>query len=130
MKRISEQRRSESPELGQAILRQLRGLVARATEGDLEAVEQLRMVQAAAGRHVGLAVAGARSEVGYSWAQLAPALGMARTTASELYRDVQPLRSIRTSCGRVVFSEASRYLHERRCTSCAADQASDLVVTA
>lgn len=117
----SWQRSTEAPELGAAILRQLRGLVARATEGDLEAIEQLRIVEAEAGRHVGLAVAGARAEAGYSWAQLAPALGTTRGSASERFKDVEPLPSIRTACGRVVFSQASRYLHGKRCHSCQAN---------
>lgn len=116
----SEQRRSEAPDVGQAIIRQLRGLVARATEGDLEAIEQLRMVEHQAGLHVGLAVAGARSEAGYSWAELAPALGTTRQSASERFKDVEPLAFQRTRCGRVVFTEASKVLHEKRgCPICA-----------
>lgn len=117
---MSDTRATESPDIGRAIIRQLRGLVARATEGDLEAIEQLRMVEAQAGAHVGLAVAGARAEAGYSWAELAPALGTTRQSASERFKDIQPLRSMRTGCGRVVFTDASKVLHEKRgCVICA-----------
>jgi hypothetical protein len=112
------QRKSEAPELGAAIIRQLRGLVARATEGDLEAIEQLRIVEAQAGTHVGLAVAGARAHVGYSWAELAPALGTTRQSASERFKDVKPLTVVETACGRVTFSRASRFLHGKRCQTC------------
>jgi hypothetical protein len=118
MSATSWQRKSEAPDLGAAIIRQLRGLVARATEGDLEAIEQLRLVEAQAGHHVGLAVAGARAHAGYSWAQLAPALGTTRGSASERFKDVEPLPVVLTSCGRVTFSEAARFLHSKRCTTC------------
>lgn len=114
----TDQRRSEAPDLGAAIQRQLRGLVARATEGDLEAVEQLRLVELRAAEHLGLAVAGARAHAGYSWAQLAPALGTTRQSASERFRDVQPLLPLWTRCGRATFTEAGLYLHERRCLTC------------
>jgi hypothetical protein len=93
----------------------LRGLVARATEGDLEAIEQLRALEAAAGVHVGLAVAGALQNQGYSWAQLAPALGTTRQSASERFKDVEPLETLWTSCGEAVFTTASLFLHQRRC---------------
>lgn len=111
--------------MGAAILRLLRGLVARATEGDLEAVEQLRLVEAQAGVHVGLAVAGARTHAGYSWADLAPALGTTRGSASERFRDVVPLDTLWTACGEAVFTTAALYLHRRRCRNvlCAAERA-------
>lgn len=115
---VTAQRRKESPELGDSILSLLRGLVARATEGDLEAIEQLRRVEQEAGQLVGYAVAGARAEAGYSWAQLAPALGTTRQSANERFKDVQALPILRTSCGRVTFSEAGKYLHERKCRDC------------
>lgn len=118
MSPVSAQRRSESPDLGSAIIRQLKGLVARATEGDLEAIEQLRIVEAEAGHHVGLAVAGARAHAGYSWAQLAPALGTTRQSASERFKDYQAVPVIWTLCGRAVFSEAGRLLHAGRCVTC------------
>lgn len=105
----------EAPAVGAAALRLLRGLVARATEGDLEAIEQLRVLEAQAGVHVGLAVAGARAHAGYSWAQLAPALGTTRGAASERFKDVKPLETLWTACGEAVFTEASLYLHRRRC---------------
>lgn len=118
MTTTSWQRKSEAPDLGAAIIRQLRGLVARATEGDLEAIEQLRRVEREAGAHVGLAVAGARQHAGYSWAELAPALGTTRGSASERFKDVQPLPVVETPCGRVTFSQASVFLHARRCVTC------------
>lgn len=93
----------------------MRGLVARATEGDLEAIEELRALEALAGVHVGLAVAGARKHAGYSWAELAPALGTTRGSASERFKGVEPLDTLWTACGEAVFTEASLYLHRRRC---------------
>lgn len=114
--------------MGAAILRLLRGLVARATEGDLEAIEQLRLVEAQAGLHVGLAVAGARKHAGYSWAELAPALGTTRGSASERFHDVRPLDTLWTACGEAVFTEAALYLHRRRCqASACAEERSRLV---
>lgn len=104
--------------MGDAILGQLRGLVARATEGDLEAIEQLRRVEREAAQLVGLAVAGARTHAGYSWAELAPALGTTRQSASERFKDVQPLATLWTRCGRATFSTAGLYLHERACVDC------------
>lgn len=108
-------REREAPAQGAAVLRLLRGLVARATEGDLEAVEQLRMVEAQAPMFLGLAVAGARHHAGYSWAQLAPALGTTRGSASERFKDVEPLETAWTRCGQAVFTVAARALHVRRC---------------
>lgn len=93
----------------------MRGLVARATEGDLEAVETLRMLEAQAPMFLGLAVAGARHHAGYSWAQLAPALGTTRGSASERFKDVEPMATSWTRCGEAVFTTASRALHVRRC---------------
>lgn len=119
MTRVTAQRRKEAPAMGDAILGQLRGLVARATEGDLEAIEQLRRVEAQAGEYVGKAVAGAREHQGYSWAELAPALGTTRQSASERFKDTRAWTTLWTSCGRATFSRAGVFLHERRCTSCA-----------
>lgn len=111
--------------MGAAALRLLRGLVARATEGDLEAIEQLRLIEHQAGVHVGLAVAGARTHARYSWAQLAPALGTTRGSASERFKDVRPLDTLWTPCGEAVFTSAALYLHRRRCreAACAAERA-------
>lgn len=105
----------EAPELGSAILRQMRGLVARATEGDLEAIEQLRLVEHQAALHVGLAVAGARKHAGYSWAELAPALGTTRQSASERFKDVEPLHTMWTKCGEAVFTAGGYAMHLARC---------------
>lgn len=115
----------ESPDVAAAALRLLRGLVARATEGDLEAVEQLRMIEHQAGVHVGLAVAGARKHARYSWAQLAPALGTTRGSACERFGDVTPLDTLWTACGEATFSTAALYLHRRRCQDarCATERA-------
>lgn len=104
--------------MGSAALRLLRGLVARATEGDLEAIEQLRLIEHQAGVHVGLAVAGARRHARYSWAQLAPALGTTRGSASERFKDVEPLPTQWTPCGEAVFTSAALHLHGQRCRAC------------
>lgn len=118
MTRLRAQHAKESPELGDSILSLLRGLVCRATEGDLEAVEQLRRVEAAAGALVGQAVAGARTHQHYSWAELAPYLGTTRQSASERFKDVPALPTLWTICGRAKLSQAGVFLHERHCVDC------------
>lgn len=42
---MSDQRRHESPDVGDAIVRMMRGLVTRAAEGDWEALEQLARLE-------------------------------------------------------------------------------------
>lgn len=104
--------------MGTSILGMMQGLVARAAEGDLEAVEQLRRLEAYTPVLVGKAVAAARKHAGYSWAELAPALGTTRQAASERFKDVEPPSIIWTGCGRAAFTEAGRFLHERKCLDC------------
>lgn len=79
----SGQRRHESPELGDAIVRMLRGLVTRASEGDTEAVEQLARIDQLTGpaKALGLRLAW---HAGYSWTQLGDALGVSRQAARQL----------------------------------------------
>lgn len=88
------QRRHESPDVGAMVLRMLRSLVERAAEGDLEAIEQLAMIEARAGKAVGAAMMRAHDGAGYSWTELAGAVGTTRQAARArgLAADLAPFR--------------------------------------
>lgn len=80
----TDQRRHESPELGDAIVRMMRGLVTRAEEGDQEAIEQLRRVEQLApiALDLGAYLAHERKN-GYSWTQIADFMGVTRQGARQ-----------------------------------------------
>lgn len=80
---MSDQRRHESPDLGDAIVRMLRGLVTRAAEGDTEAVEQLVRIERLA--PVATSVGGrlAHDAAGYSYTELARVLCVSRQAARQ-----------------------------------------------
>lgn len=80
---MSGQRRHESPELGDAVLRMLRGLVTRAAEGDTEAVEQLARVERLAGVATTLGGRLAHDAAGYSFTELGAVLGVSRQAARQ-----------------------------------------------
>lgn len=79
---MGEQRRHEAPEVGDAIVRMMRGLVTRAGEGDTEAVEQLDRVAQLAPLALtyGMREAHAR---GYSHTELGRVLGITRQAARQ-----------------------------------------------
>lgn len=77
---MSGQRRHESPEVGDAIVRMMRGLVARAGEGDTEALEQLARIEDLAPIATGLGVRFGHS-FGHSFTELGDALGVSRQAA-------------------------------------------------
>lgn len=79
----NRQRRHESPDVGDAIVRMLRALVTRSAEGDTEAIEQLARVERLAG--VATSVGGrlAHDAAGYSYTELARVLGVSRQAARQ-----------------------------------------------
>lgn len=77
------QRRHESPDVGDAIVRMLRGLVTRAAEGDTEAIEQLRRIERQAPRAMALGARLAHDCAGYSFTELARAMRVSRQGARQ-----------------------------------------------
>lgn len=78
---MSDQRRHEAPELGNAIGRMLNALIRRAAEGDWEALEALHRVEqmAPAAATAGLTVA----KESYSLAQLGDVVGTTRQAVGQ-----------------------------------------------
>jgi hypothetical protein len=104
------QRRHESPDLGDAIVRMMRGLVFRAAEGDQEAVEQLQRIAGLAPAALQLGVEDAH-DAGYSWTQLGDVLGTSRQNAQQL---AERAAGVRLGAGHVLVPGHNR----RTCTSC------------
>lgn len=107
---MSSQRRHEAPDLGDAIVRMLRGLLVRAAEGDTEAVEQLQRIAGLAPAALQLGVEDAHAG-GYSWTELGGVLGTSRQAAQQLAAGAE--RS-RLGAGHVLVAGHNR----RTCTSC------------
>lgn len=81
---MTNERRHESPELGDAIVRMMRGLVTRAEEGDQEAIEQLRRVEQLAPIALDLgAYLAHEGRIAYSWTQIADFLQVSRQGARQ-----------------------------------------------
>lgn len=80
---MSGQRRHESPELGDAIVRMMRGLVTRAADGDTEALEQLARIEELATPATTLALKLAHEQQPYSYTLLASVLGCTRQAARQ-----------------------------------------------
>lgn len=72
------QQRHESPDVGKAVVRMLRGLVRRAADGDTEALEWLATCERAASVATTVGLDRARREGGYSYGQLADVTGTTR----------------------------------------------------
>lgn len=110
------QRRHESPELGAAARRMMRALAVRATEGDTEAIEQLAQLQADLQAVLGAAVAGARQQVGYSWADIAGLVGTTRQAAQQRFGTALPptTHKCEHGCSWLFGSEAQRDVHHVR----------------
>lgn len=110
------QRRHEAPELASAARRMMRALAVRATEGDTEAIEQLAQLIKDAELALGTAVAGARTEVGYSWAEVANLVGTTRQNAQQRWSNATPPRTWKCEhgCGWLFGSEAQRDVHHVR----------------
>lgn len=107
------QRRHESPELGAAARRFLRALAVRATEGDTEAIEQLRELEGELQHALGSAIAGARAAKGYSWAQIADLIGTTRQNAQQRFRDAQApdVHPCDYGCGQLFPTEIGQQSH-------------------
>lgn len=110
------QRRHEAPELAAAARRMMRALAVRATEGDTEAIEQLAQLQADLQAALGAAVAGSRSRVGYSWADVAQLVGTTRQAAQQRFGSAEPptTYSCEHGCGWLFGSENQRDVHHVR----------------
>lgn len=79
---MTDQLRHESPELGDAAYRMMRGLARRAGDGDTEALEQLARLERDLTELTGSAVAGFRNR-GNSWAKVADVFGCTRQNAAQ-----------------------------------------------
>lgn len=80
---MSGQRRHEAPDVGDAIVRMMRGLVSRAAEGDTEAVEQLARVERMAPVATSMGGRLAHDRAGYSYTELGRVLGVSRQAARQ-----------------------------------------------
>lgn len=76
----------EAPELGAACVRMFRALARRAGDGELEAIEQLAMLQDSLNMQLGAAVAGYREGHEFSWTEIAAILGVTRQAAHKRFR--------------------------------------------
>lgn len=117
---MTRQRKHEAPELGSAVRRMLDALTVRATEGDLEAIEELAKLQDAATDALGLAIAGARANpgIGYSWAQIAQALGVSRQGAFQRFGSYMAPDLVKTPCGLPKLTQRAAAAHARQCQDC------------
>lgn len=95
---MTSQDRHESPEIGSAIARLVRGLVERAAAGDSEALEQLAALEQLLPHAVqvaGHALHKGGSVQGYSFSELGAILGISRQAALKRFGsapvDTQPL---------------------------------------
>lgn len=79
-------REREAPDLGAACVRLMRALARRAGDGELEALEQLAILQDHVQQQLGAAVAGYRAgPAEASWAAIGIALGTTRQAAYERF---------------------------------------------
>jgi hypothetical protein len=77
------QLRHEAPDVGDAIVRMMRGLVTRAAHGDTEAIEQLARIEQLAPVATSLAGRLAHDHKGYSYTELGAVLGTTRQAARQ-----------------------------------------------
>lgn len=111
--------RVESPAMGDAAVRILRGLVCRAAEGDTEALEQLQRLEAEVPAHLGWAVAASRvGRPHYSWTLIGKVLGITRQAASQRFHQVPVPDLSAARCGRTSWTAAGTDWHQARCRDC------------
>lgn len=75
--------RHEAPEVGAAILRMMNGLIRRAADGDTEAIEALYVIEGMAPHATNAALSLARTDAGYSYAELAAVTGTTRAAVQQ-----------------------------------------------
>lgn len=117
------QRRHEAPELGSAVRRFLRALAVRATEGDLEAIEELAQLAKDVDASLGQAIAGARAAKGYTWQAVAELLGTSRQAVQQRFHEAAApeVYPCDYGCGQLFPTEVRRAGHhvqehgEERC---------------
>lgn len=84
-RRRSRRERPECPEVGSAARRMVRALVARAEEGDTEAIEQLVETQHATTQAITAAGRALHETAGYSYTELGQVLGTTRQAARQRF---------------------------------------------
>lgn len=72
----------------------LRGLVTRAADGDLEAIEQLQRLDQVSGQALRLGTRLAHDQAGYSWSQLGDALQVSRQAAQQSAAASEPVAAL------------------------------------
>lgn len=97
---LHRKRRHEAPEVGGMVTRMLRALARRAAEGDVEALEQLALLQSTVTEQLGAGVAGFRDR-GNSWGDVALVLGVSRQGAQQRFGSatIDPAHGPRCVCG-------------------------------
>lgn len=111
---MAARERKEAPEVGAAIVRMMRALVARAAEGDWEAIEQLAMIEQLAPTATSLGLQLAHdSGPGYSFTELAAVLGSTRQAARQRVQRVR-LAGVLHGAGHVLMPGHSK----RTCPQC------------
>ncbi len=83
-------RRREAPEIGSFMRRMFRALVARAAEGDTEALEVLADLEKASTAALGEAMRAAHAR-GYSWTELADLVGVTRQAARQRFHAIRQI---------------------------------------
>lgn len=90
--------RHEAPEVGAAILRMMNGLIRRAAEGDTEAIEALYVIEGMAPHATNAALSLARTEAGYSHAELAAVTTTSRAAVQQRVARASVAEAL-TDCG-------------------------------
>lgn len=75
----------EAPEMGAMLARLLRAMARRAGEGDLEALAELRQLQDVLADAIGAAGRAAHDDAGFSFGEIAAALGITRQAARQRF---------------------------------------------
>lgn len=91
------QQRHESPELGDAAFRMMRGLARRAGDGDTEAMEQLAKLSWQLADMTAAAAAGLR-RAGYSWAEIGKLNDTTRQNAYQRWGKASTIKAHPEAC--------------------------------
>ena len=90
--------RHEAPEVGSAVTRMMNGLIRRAADGDLEAVEALAEIEAFAPNATNAALALAHARAGYSFGELSAVTGTSRAAVQQRVARAVARRVCHLSC--------------------------------